>query len=659
MASLHNTPKVPSYLLRVLLLGSGVLLIALLAGGQAQVTTTLKPDGTLGTAVSRRGTVYDITGGKRPGNGPNLFHSFDRFSVGTGDTVNFTSEQTGIKHILSRVTGGQPSDIDGQLRTDGQLRAEGANLYLLNPSGVLFGPKATLDVGGSFHVSTADYLRLADGARFFARLSETSTLSVAPPTAFGFLGPQVEAITVRGSSLQVPEGQTLSVVGGDVQIVGGTLFAPSGRIQLASVAAAGEVLPVTSGPAPDLQVDSVARLGTIALSQGQLLTSGDGGGTVLIRGGRLRVDGSSISSNNLGNKDGTGLLGVDLRVTGDAVITNRSVITADRLGTGSGRDLQLTAGSVSLENASLIGSQFLVQVGQLTLTGGAQISSGRALSVTATDAITIRGRDSQGRPSGLFSNTAGRGDAGSLSVSASTLRMEDGGLLQTSSSGNAGRLEVQVGRLTLSGGAQLSTSALGEGRGGDLRVTARDEIVISGRGDLGQPSGLFSGTFGRGDAGALFVKAPTLRMEDGGLMQAGGITDRSLGSGNAGPLEVQVGRLTLSGGAQLSTRTLGPGRGGDLSVTATDAIFISGRDSQGQPSGLFSDTFGSGDAGSLFVKAPTLRMEDGGLMQAGGITDLSWAAATLAGWRCRWGGSRSLGAPSSAPGHWVQDGAGT
>ena len=62
------------------------------------------------------------------------------------------------------------------------------------------------------------------------------------------------------------------------------------------------------------------------------------------------------------------------------------------------------------------------------------------------------------------------------------------------------------------------------------------------------------------------------------------------GSGNAGSLEVQVGGLTLSGGAQLSTRTLGPGRGGDLSVTATDAIVISGRDSQGQPSGLFSDT---------------------------------------------------------------------
>ena len=217
--------------------------------------------------------------------GPNLFHSFDRFSVGTKDTARF-SGPTGIKNILSRVTGGQPSVIDGQL----QSTIPEANLYLLNPSGVVFGPNAGLDIRGSFHVSTADYLRLADGARFFARLSETSTLSVAPPVAFGFLGPQPAAITVQGSTLQVPEGQTLSVVGGDTKIVGGALRAPSGRIQLASVAAAGEVLPVTSGPAPDLQVDSVARLGRIALSPGEqgqrtfLDAGGNGGGTVLIRG---------------------------------------------------------------------------------------------------------------------------------------------------------------------------------------------------------------------------------------------------------------------------------------------------------------------------------------------------------------------------------------
>jgi filamentous hemagglutinin family protein len=223
--------------LRSLCISGCLLLSVLLAVGQAQVPTAIRPDGTLGTTVNQHGTVYDITGGTRPGNGPNLFHSFDRFSVGTGDTASF-SGPPGIENILSRVTGRQQSIIDGQL----QSTIRGANLYLLNPSGVLFGPNASLDVSGSFHVSTADYLRFADGAKFSANLGQESVLTVAPPAAFGFLGNNPAAIAIQGSALQVSEGKAVSVVGGDVQIVAGRLVAPSGRIQLASVASPGEVL---------------------------------------------------------------------------------------------------------------------------------------------------------------------------------------------------------------------------------------------------------------------------------------------------------------------------------------------------------------------------------------------------------------------------------
>src|SRR5262249_9402246 len=275
----------------------------LLTVSLAQVRTAITPDGSLRTTVTPQGNVFTITGGTRPGNGPNLFHSFAQFTVGTNDTARFAGPAE-IGNILSRVTGGQPSLIDGQL----QSTIPGAHLFLLNPSGVLFGPNASLDVSGSFHVSTADYVRLADGGRFSARLSETSTLSVAPPVAFGFLGPTPAAITVQGSTLQVPEGATFSVVGGETKIGGGTLRAPSGRIQSAAVAPAGEVLPVTTGPAPDLQVDSVAQLGRIALSQNALVdASGNGGGTVLVRGGRLLVDNASLLANNRGNLDGAGL----------------------------------------------------------------------------------------------------------------------------------------------------------------------------------------------------------------------------------------------------------------------------------------------------------------------------------------------------------------
>src|SRR5262249_13093973 len=162
--------------------------------------------------------------------------SFDRFSIGTNDTARF-SGPTGIKNILSRVTGGQQSLIDGRL----QSTIPGANLYLLNPSGVLFGSNASLDISGSFYVRTADYVRFADGATFSAHLGETTTLTVAAPVAFGFLSPQPAPITIGGSTLQVSEGRALSVVGGNMQVAGGKLVAPSGRVQLASVASPGEV----------------------------------------------------------------------------------------------------------------------------------------------------------------------------------------------------------------------------------------------------------------------------------------------------------------------------------------------------------------------------------------------------------------------------------
>jgi filamentous hemagglutinin family protein len=254
---------------------------AVLACGQAAVPSAITGDGTLGTTVTQSGQTYTIGGGTLRGS--NLFQSLERFSVGTGDTAAFTGP-TGTTNILSRVTGGQPSAIDGILRSE----IAGANLYLLNPNGVLFGSNARLEVSGSFHVSTADYLRFGDGATFAANLGQASTLTMADPVAFGFLGSNPAPITIQGSRLQVPTGKALSVVGGDIEIVGRgplppmsvpTLGAPRGRIQLASVATPGEVGFSPLELAPDLQVDSFARLGRLALSQGAFVdVSGNGGG---------------------------------------------------------------------------------------------------------------------------------------------------------------------------------------------------------------------------------------------------------------------------------------------------------------------------------------------------------------------------------------------
>jgi filamentous hemagglutinin family protein len=185
----------------------GLLWLSLAHSSQAQVTL----DGSLGPRGPRTGPYYTIPADVGQIRGRNLFHSFGQFNIQRGESATFTGPSS-IANILSRVTGGQPSTIDGMLRST----IPGAHLYLLNPSGVPFGPNARLDVQGSFHVSTADYLRLADGTRFVARLSDTTPLSVAPPAAFGFLGPTAAPITVQGSALSVPPRETLALVGGGV-----------------------------------------------------------------------------------------------------------------------------------------------------------------------------------------------------------------------------------------------------------------------------------------------------------------------------------------------------------------------------------------------------------------------------------------------------------
>ena len=218
---------------RSLMLGAALYAFgAVVPHGYAQVPTAITSDGTLGTTVARSGNLYNINGGTIKGT--NQFHSFGQFSVGTGDIASFNGPANAtIQNILSRVTGGTRSEIDGTLRST----ISGANLYLLNPSGILFGPNAQLDVSGSFHATTADYIGLADGVRFNAVPSSADNLlTTAPPAAFGFLTSNPAPIDVQAgvfdfdarftNVLQVPAGKTLSFVGGPINI-GAAPEAPS------------------------------------------------------------------------------------------------------------------------------------------------------------------------------------------------------------------------------------------------------------------------------------------------------------------------------------------------------------------------------------------------------------------------------------------------
>ena len=172
---------------------------------------------------TQAGNVFNIDGGTIRGG--NQFHSFGQFSVGTGNTANFSVANT-IQNIISRITGGVRSQIDGTITSTitGTSTVSSANLFLLNPAGILFGKNAQLSTGGSFHASTADYVKLQDGGILYADPAKANALTSAPPSAFGFLTSNPAAIDVQtgtgtfATRLQVPVGKTLSLVGGQVNV---------------------------------------------------------------------------------------------------------------------------------------------------------------------------------------------------------------------------------------------------------------------------------------------------------------------------------------------------------------------------------------------------------------------------------------------------------
>ena len=164
-------------------------------------------DGRLSPAQTLAGPNYAITAGLGKQVGGNLFHSFGKFGLVQGESATF-SGPVSVTNVVGRVTGGAASSIDGAVRSS----IVGANLYLINPSGIVFGPNATVNVSGAFHAATADYVRFADGARFRATQPEGSTLTSAAPAAFGFLNPMPAAITVNGARLG--PAPTIALTGG-------------------------------------------------------------------------------------------------------------------------------------------------------------------------------------------------------------------------------------------------------------------------------------------------------------------------------------------------------------------------------------------------------------------------------------------------------------
>ncbi|MBE8969133.1 filamentous hemagglutinin N-terminal domain-containing protein, partial [Nostocales cyanobacterium LEGE 12452] len=207
-------------------------------------------DGTLpnNSVTKVQGNTIIIEGGTQADN--NLFHSFQNFSVSTGSIV-FFNNSANIQNIISRVTGTSASNIDGLVRANGI-----ANLFLINPNGIVFGQNARLDIGGSFLASTANSIKFADGSQFSTvNTPNQPILTISVPSGLQF-GSNLGVIQVQGTgriiqdsdfrvpldankfsnSLQVKPDKTLALIGGNILLEGGILSTKNGRIELGSIA---------------------------------------------------------------------------------------------------------------------------------------------------------------------------------------------------------------------------------------------------------------------------------------------------------------------------------------------------------------------------------------------------------------------------------------
>lgn len=559
----------------------------------AAQTPAITADGTLATAVSQVGDAYTISGGALRGD--NLFHSFGQFNVPAFGSATFSGPSS-INNILSRVTGGQPSTIDGLISSRASM--PNANFFLINPSGVVFTSGASLDVGGAFRASTSDNIRLADGAVFSASPvpGELAMLTSAPPQAFGFLGSAPASISVQGAVLAVDPGQTLSLVGGDVRISGGALVAPGGLVQIGSVASPGNALLSTR----DLDLASFPRRGQVSISDGAFVTAGTDfilpGGTVVIRSGRLIVDNSVLLTETF---DLAGApVGLDLGATDSVVVRNGGVVRTQSFGAGDASGISIVTGSLALTDAATVESLAFsagrtgdidIRVGRADILNGtirtSSVESGSGkITIAASDAVTLSGPTSE--------------------ISTGTFDALGLGVL-------GGNIALTAGDVTLGDRARIRSGSVSEEAGESLSVNARGSLMISGL------AGISSQAFSQ-SAGAVDISASRL------ILDAGYVNTSTLGAGDAGRILVTAGTLTLTNGAQIasSSEIVASGAGGSITINAASSVAITGvgpDDGVGSitfthdpSSGILSTTSNTGNAGQIAVSTPTLTIGGAG-----------------------------------------------
>ena len=473
--------------------------------------------------------------------GENLFHSFTEFNVGEGNRVYFNNPSQ-IQRIFSRVTGGHQSSILGTLGVLGN-----ADLFLLNPNGIIFGPNAALDLKGSFIATTASDLIFSDGTRFSAVNAEPSALlTVSIPVGLQFrnipgaIVNQSQTLYDTGKNfkdiggLQVQPRKTLALIGGDVTLQGGFLTADGGRVEVGSVADSGQVSlkPIVKGWM--LGYDGVQNFGDIRLQQGlfpysQINANGNNnvleGGDIQLQGRHIILaDGSKIfAAANAQNKPG-GTLTVNasesVEIVGNLLLFEPAVLSTSVLSDGNGGKLVINTKQVILRDLAFITSES--DLGSTGKVGNVTINASESVNISNFSSIATL--------------TKGAGDAGIL--------------------------QINTRQLTINERGQISAATSAQGNGGNIVVNANQVNIHDGGSILVNSQGM-------GQAGNININASSIHLSNFGLLNA----ETQAGEGNI-TLNIQN-ETILRNNSQITTNSTGKGSGGNINInTGVLAIFL-------------------------------------------------------------------------------------
>jgi len=609
--------------------------VLLLAGcmplaGAAQIIT----DTSLGRpAQTLNGPSYKITESLGKLAGGNLFHSFQTFNLGLGEYALFTTTTPTISHVISRVTGGVPSTINGTL----VLRAASGlpNFYFINPAGVMFGTGAMIDVPGAFHVGSADYIGFPDG-RFHADPGKSSTFSSHPPEAFGFVGEHRTPISLAaGSDLWASEGRDISLVAGDISIDAARVKSDGGRLRLGAMGAQAVEVPF-AGELP-------AGHGSLRVSNGGLLTVSsaccDRTGSIKVSAGDVVLDGSGAEPYSTGifgstlNQDNDAAT-LDITASDSFTLRGGATLTAFSRTGGAAGNITITSPVLTLANASIdvtalsSGRAGVVDLsgGKVSLVDGGSIfansqSTGQAgkVNITALESIEIGRRNDAGERSSIAVQTT-KSDIqpGQVALAAPLIRLYDDGMVSGYAESNSATAKITIAAkdLLLVNGGKIYSFGL-HTPGGEVTIDASNSVTIRGKNEApnSSPGSDTVSTGIIGHATEVLVRSPQIT-----ITEAGAIRAENWYQNSPGYIALETDRLTLQSGGHISSNALGHsgtlGRGGTIVIRATEFVKVEGS-SNYRSSSIASGSRSGNDAGRIDIATPWLYVADQAVINTG------------------------------------------